>query len=271
MEARLFKKGMIAQNCRMKVVSLQSGSNGNCFYVESGDTRLLFDAGISGKKAQERLAQHGRDIRDVDALFISHDHSDHTKAMGVFQRKFGMPIYITPRTLAAVNRYQSIGKLQRVCLFSAGSSKSFGNVTVHSIPTPHDSVDGVAFVVEDNTHRVGILTDLGHAFEGLKEVLQSLDAVVIESNYDQEMLESGPYPAHLKRRIRGEGGHLSNEDSAILLKRFTSERLKWACLCHLSEENNEPDRAKATHDEILQGRIPIYVASRNGASEVYEL
>ena len=145
----------------MKVVSLQSGSNGNCFFVESGTTRLLFDAGISGKKAEERLAQHGRDIRDVDALFISHDHSDHTKAMGVFQRKFGMPIYITPRTLAAVNSHQNIGKLQRVCLFTAGSSKSFGNVTVHSIPTPHDSVDGVAFVVEDKTHRVGILTDLG--------------------------------------------------------------------------------------------------------------
>ena len=271
LEARLVKIATIEQNLRMKVVSLQSGSNGNCFYVESGDTRLLFDAGISGKKAQERLAQHGREIRDVDALFISHDHSDHTKAMGIFRRKFGIPIYITPRTLAAVKRHQKIGKLERVCLFTAGSSKSFGNVTVHTIPTPHDSVDGVAFVVEDKTHRVGILTDLGHAFEGLKEVLQSLDAVIIESNYDQEMLETGPYPAHLKRRIKGQGGHLSNKDSAILLKRFASERLKWACLCHLSEENNEPDRARAIHDEILDGKFPIHVASRYDVSEVYEL
>ena len=255
----------------MKVVSLQSGSNGNCFYVESGETSLLFDAGISGKQAEERLASHGRNIRDVDALFISHDHSDHTRGMGVFQRKFGMPVYVTPRTLKAVHRHQKIGRLERVRLFTAGSSQAFGNVTVHSVPTPHDSVDGVAFVVEDREHRVGILTDLGHAFDGLKEVLQSLDAVVIESNYDCEMLETGPYPEHLKRRIRGDGGHLSNEDAALLLKHFKSERMKWACLCHLSEENNQPDRARRTHQEILGEEFSIHVASRYDVSEVFEI
>jgi len=255
----------------MKVVSLQSGSNGNCFYVESENVRLLFDAGISGKQAEERLARHGRNIRDVDALFISHDHSDHTKSVGIFQRKFGMPVYITPRTLKAVNRNQKIGKLERVRLFTAGSSQSFGNVTVHSVPTPHDAVDGIAFIVEDRQHRVGILTDLGHAFEGLKEVLRSLDAVVIESNYDNHMLETGPYPDHLKRRIKGDGGHLSNEDAAILLKHCGSERLKWACLCHLSEENNQPERARATHQRILGKDFPIHVASRYDVSEVFEL
>ena len=255
----------------MKVVSLQSGSNGNCFFVESGETRLLFDAGISGKQAEERLATHGRDIRDVDALFISHDHSDHTRGVGVFQRKFGMPVYITPRTLKAIQRHQKIGRMDRVRLFTAGSSQSFGNVTVHSVPTPHDSVDGVAFVVEDNQHRVGFLTDLGHAFEGLKEVLKSLDAVVIESNYDDQMLETGPYPQHLKRRIRGEGGHLSNKDSAELLKHFKSDRLKWACLCHLSEENNEPERARKAHEEILGDDVSIHVASRYKVSEMLEI
>ena len=127
----------------MKVVSLQSGSNGNCFYVESGNVGLLFDAGISGKQAEERLARYGRDIRNVAGLFISHDHSDHTRAVGVFQRKFGMPVYITRRTLLAVQRHQKIGNLERVRLFTAGNSQSFGDVTVHSVPTPHDSVDGV--------------------------------------------------------------------------------------------------------------------------------
>jgi phosphoribosyl 1,2-cyclic phosphodiesterase len=255
----------------MKVVSLQSGSNGNCFYVESGDVRLLFDAGISGKQAEERLARHGRDIRDVDALFISHDHSDHTRSVGIFQRKYGMPVYITRRTLEAVQRYQKIGKLDRVCLFTAGNSHSFGNVTVHSVPTPHDSVDGVAFVVENSQHRVGILTDLGHAFEGLRDVLRSLDAVVIESNYDTQMLETGPYPEHLKRRIQGAGGHLSNEDAALLLKQAGTQRLKWACLCHLSEENNQPERALKTHQRIVGDDFPIHVASRYDVSEVFEL
>ena len=122
----------------MKVVSLQSGSNGNCFYVESGNISLLFDAGISGKQAEERLARHGRDIRDVDGLFISHDHSDHTRSVGVFQRKYNLPVYITRRTLLAIQRHQKIGNMQRVRLFTAGSSQCFGDVTVHSVPTPHD-------------------------------------------------------------------------------------------------------------------------------------
>ncbi|MFK7768664.1 MAG: MBL fold metallo-hydrolase [Mariniblastus sp.] len=255
----------------MKVVSLQSGSNGNCFYVESGDIRLLFDAGISGKKAEERLARHGRDIRDVDGLFISHDHSDHTRSVGVFQRKYNLPVYITQRTLLAIQRSQKIGNMKRVRLFTAGSSQCFGDVTVHSVPTPHDSVDGVAFVVEDKQHRVGILTDLGHAFDGLKEVLRSLDAVVIESNYDTQMLETGPYPEHLKRRISGDGGHLSNEDTALLLKQARTDRLKWACLCHLSEENNQPEKARATHHRILGKDFPIHVASRYDASDILEL
>ena len=251
--------------------SLNSGSNGNCFYVESGDVALLFDAGISGKQAADRLAQHGRDIRNVDALFISHDHSDHTRAVGVFQRKFGLPVYITRRTLLAVQRYQNVGKMERIRLFTAGSSQSFGHVTVHTIPTPHDSVDGVAFVIEDAQHRVGILTDLGHAFAGLKDVLQSLDGVVIESNYDNEMLDNGPYPEHLKRRIKGDGGHLSNLDSAMLLKEHCNGRLKWACLCHLSEENNQPELARQTHLQILGETIPIHVAWRDRVSDLLEL
>ncbi len=255
----------------MKVISLQSGSNGNCFYVESGDVSLLFDAGISGKQASERLAQHGRDIRDVDALFISHDHSDHTKSLGIFQRKFGMPVYITRRTLLAVQRYQKIGSVERIRLFAAGSSQAFGPVTVHTIPTPHDSVDGVAFVVEDSCHRIGILTDLGHAFAGLKDVLKSLDAVIIESNYDDQMLDNGPYPIHLKRRIKGSGGHLSNRDAAMLLKDHCVDRLKWACLCHLSEENNRPDLARRTHFEILGEQFPIHVAWRDRVGDVLEL
>jgi len=254
----------------MRVVSLQSGSNGNCFFVESGDVSLVFDAGISGKQADERLAAHGRDIRDAQALFISHDHSDHTRGMGVFSRKFGLPIYATRHTMNAVRR-QRLGQMNRVRFFAAGDSLSFGDVTVHTVPTPHDSADGVAFIVEDHHSRVGILTDLGHVFEGLKEVLQSLDAVVIESNYDAQMLETGPYSESLKRRISGDGGHLSNEDSAQLIKEAKTSRLKWACLCHLSEENNCPDRARQTHQQILGNDFEIHVADRYGASGMFEV
>lgn len=261
----------------MKVISLQSGSNGNCFYVEAHGIRLLFDAGISGRCAEERLQLHGREIRDVEGLFISHDHSDHIRSMGVFQRKFGLPVYVTRATLNAAYRTGKVGAMQRVRFFTAGDSVEFdaadGNkVIVHTVPTPHDSADGVVFVIEDGAgNRVGILTDLGHVFDGLREVLESLDAVIIESNYDNEMLEYGRYPAHLKRRIRGRGGHISNEEAARLLEQTRGERLKWACLCHLSEDNNRPDIAMQTHKEILGDDFPVYVASRYEVSRVFEI
>lgn len=261
----------------MKVISLQSGSNGNSFFVEASGVRLLFDAGISGRAAEERLAIHGRDIRSVEGLFISHDHSDHIRSMGVFQRKFGLPVYVTRGTLNAAYKTGKVGPMQRVRFFTAGDSVEFEGedsqvVRVHTVPTPHDSADGVAFVIEDGVgNRVGILTDLGHVFQGLREVLESLDAVIIESNYDNEMLEYGRYPAHLKRRIRGKGGHLSNEEAACLLEQAGRDRLKWACLCHLSEDNNRPDVAVRTHKEILGEDFPVYVASRYEVSRVFEV
>jgi phosphoribosyl 1,2-cyclic phosphodiesterase len=255
----------------MNIIPLQSGSNGNCYYVESGNTALLFDAGISVRKAQERLARYDRMLTQVDAIFVSHDHSDHTRCLGSFQRKFDLPVYITRRTLLAVQMHQKIGKLQRIRLFTAGSSQVIGSLTVHTISTPHDGADGVAFVVEDANHRVGILTDLGHPFPELMEIMPTLDGVVIESNYDEEMLLNGPYPERLKRRIQGKGGHISNHEAAILLKEHTNGRLKWACLCHLSHENNCPDVALKTHQCVVRENLPIYVAWRDRVGELLQL
>jgi phosphoribosyl 1,2-cyclic phosphodiesterase len=254
----------------MKVIALQSGSNGNCIYVESDGVRLLFDAGISGKQAQARLAAHGRDIEDVHALLISHDHRDHSRCLGVYQRKFGLPVHITRGTLTVTSRKENLGELGDVRHFSAGSAIQFGKITVETILTPHDAVDGVAFVVDDGTRRLGILTDLGHVFDRLVPVMKTLDAVVIESNHDLEMLTNGPYPESLKRRIHGRHGHLSNVDSAELLHAAGS-RLKWACLAHLSEDNNDPELAVDTHRQKLGDRLPLFVASRYEAADVLEV
>lgn len=254
----------------MEVITLQSGSNGNCIYVESGGVRLLFDAGISGKQAQSRLAAQGRDIEKVDALVISHDHRDHSSGLGVFHRKFGLPVHVTPGTLTVTGKKIKLGPLGDVRYFKAGSLLRFGNVTVETIPTPHDAVESVAFVIDDGTKRLGILTDLGHAFDGLATVIRTLDAVVIESNHDSEMLNNGSYPESLKRRISGRQGHLSNTESAELL-RAAGDRLKWACLAHLSEDNNDPELAVDTHRRMSGERRPIYVASRYVASEVLEV
>jgi len=253
----------------MIAISLQSGSSGNCIYVEAGDTRLLVDAGITGVQAQERLALHGRDIRDVDALIISHDHGDHIRHAGVFQRKFGIPIYVTAPTLAAASARCDLGKLTNVCNFRSCDKIRFGDVLVQAIPTPHDGVDGAVFVIEAGKKRLGVLTDLGHVFKDLIAVVSSLDAVFLESNYDPAMLAAGSYPSYLKQRIRGPHGHLSNIESAEILRRAAKEkRLQWACLAHLSEENNKPSIALATHRDIVDGNIILYVADRYCATDV---
>lgn len=252
----------------MITFSLQSGSNGNSIYVEAGGVRLLFDAGISGKCAQTRMALHGRDIRDVDALIISHDHVDHFRCAGIFQRKFGLPMYVTQKTFLAAPC--NLGKLSDVRYFTAGDCLQFDGVTVHTIPTPHDAADGLAFVVAHEGKRLGILTDLGHPFDGLRDCLESLDAAYIESNYDPDMLATGPYPRHLQERIRGPRGHLSNPEAADLV-RAAARRLKWAALAHLSAENNHPEVALDTHRKRVGKCYPFRVADRYGVSEIMEV
>lgn len=255
----------------MVVIPLQSGSKGNCFYFETASTRILVDAGITMRQATLRLQSHNRDISDVSAIFVTHDHSDHSRYVADYARRLDVPVHLTERTLQHINRNSKKGPVANANCFCAGDSIQVGDLQVHSIPTPHDAVDGVAFVIESRDQRVGVLTDLGHAFPGLKEILQSLDAVIIESNYDESLLNSGPYPEFLKRRIRGDGGHLSNDDSARLLHQSDTSRIQWVCLCHLSDENNCPDTAIRTHQTWLGEDFPLYVAKRHQVSELMKL
>ena len=254
----------------MIIISLQSGSNGNCIYVEAEDQKLLFDAGISGVKAERRLARHGRDIREVNALIISHEHGDHVRSAGIFNRKYGIPVYMTRKTLDATARHLDLGPMKDMRHFISGEKLAFGPVVVETVPTPHDGADGVAFVVANQGRRLGVLTDLGHVFDGLTEVIATLDAVLIESNYDPRMLKEGPYPPMLKKRIMGPGGHLSNEETATLLKK-AGTKLSWACLAHLSEQNNAPPIALETYREIIGDAFPLVVASRYGVGSVLSL
>jgi phosphoribosyl 1,2-cyclic phosphodiesterase len=251
----------------MRAISLQSGSNGNCVYVEAGGARLLIDAGIAGIRAERRLAAHGIDIRQVDALLVSHDHADHVRYAGVYQRKYGMPVLATRGTLETAFSKYPLGRMDNVRTFRAGETLSIGDVSVHTVPTSHDGADGAAFVVSAGEKSLGVLTDLGHVFDGLAEVVASLDAVFLESNYDPAMLAAGPYPGFLKRRIQGPGGHLSNREAAGLLA-GTGGRLKWACLSHLSENNNHPALALEAHREVLGPAMPLYAANRYAATEM---
>jgi len=239
--------------------SLQSGSNGNAIYVEAGPVRLLFDAGISGKTAEGRMRVRGHEIRDVTALIISHDHADHMRCAGIYQRKFGLPIHMSARTHQAYR--ENLGPLKNVRYFEVGQSLCFDGVVVHTVPTPHDAADGSVFVVEHDGRRLGILTDLGHSFDALRSLLPTLDAAYLESNYDPHMLATGPYPPDLQARIRGSGGHLSNEESAALV-RESAKRLRWVVLSHLSEHNNRPELALMTHRRQVGHEFPLHVAPR---------
>lgn len=253
----------------MRTFSLQSGSNGNSIYVEVGDKRLLFDAGISGKQAELRMREHGRDIRDCDAVILSHDHSDHTRCAGIFQRKFGLPICVTQSTFRRIQPYA--GKVHDLRYFSPGDTIVFDDVRVRSIPTPHDATESVCFVVEHDGKRLGIFTDLGHPFRALREAIHEVDAMYLESNYDPEMLESGPYPWHLKQRIAGAKGHISNSESADLVRDCGGRQLKWVAAAHLSGENNCPDLAIETHRKQVGTSFPVHLAYRDGVSDVLEV
>ena len=254
----------------MNIISLQSGSKGNCIYVETAEVQLLFDAGISGKRAEARLAEHGRDIRQIKTVIISHEHADHISSMGIFHRKFGITPCITRKTLAAADRTR-LGRIDRLSHFAVGEEIVFGSTRVYTYATDHDAADGTVFVVDDGRRRFGLFTDLGTVFSPLADLLPTLDAVLLESNYDPVMLKDGPYPPYLKRRIVGPHGHISNEEAARLLLNCDPKRLQWCCLGHLSENNNCPSVAMKTHRKILGKTFPLCVATQQGASPLLEV
>jgi phosphoribosyl 1,2-cyclic phosphodiesterase len=254
----------------MEVIALQSGSSGNCIYVRSGETAVLFDAGISGSKAESRLAEYGYDIRECQAVVLSHEHCDHISGVGVFSRKFGLPVHANLRTWNATRAKPSIGCMGQPNHFVTGKPFEIGGLRIESIRTPHDAIEGVCFVIEEikSGCRFGLLTDLGHVFEELHAVISTLDAVLLESNYDEEMLRDGPYPQHLKLRIAGKRGHISNLDAAMLLDSCNTTRMSWVCLGHLSAHNNTPQVALATHQAKHQDRFSFHCADRDGATKL---
>ncbi len=255
----------------MILISLQSGSSGNCIYVESQGVRLLFDAGLSALRVTERLATYGRSADGADALFISHDHYDHVRCAGVYARKFKVPLFITEPTLYASRRAIHSTKNIDLQTFRSGQSVKVQHLTVETIRTPHDAADGVVFVVDDGTQRLAICTDVGHVFDDLKSVVKSVDGLFLESNYDPDMLARGPYPARLKERISGSRGHISNREAAELVENSATDRLQWLSLAHLSDKNNSPRKALALHRKVLGKKLSIQVTSREAATDIMTL
>ena len=233
----------------LSVCLLASGSRGNAVYVSNGSSSVLIDAGLSGIELQRRMAERHIAPERLDAIIVTHEHTDHIAGVGVLSRRFNLPVYITPGTLAASGA--KLGKLDRIVHFNCGGAFKVNALTMHPFSISHDAKDPSGLTIRHNGTKVGIATDLGIATSLVKTHLSGCHLVVLEANHDPQMLINGNYPWPLKQRIRGRTGHLSNDDSRNLVADIRHDDLSHIVLAHLSEENNTPEKAMATVGQAL--------------------
>lgn len=244
----------------MRLCSIASGSSGNCIYVGSEATHLLVDVGISGKRTEAGLNSLGLTANDLDGILITHEHMDHINGLGVFARKYDIPIYATVGTIEAIKSCSKYSKLDDSLFHTVQADRKLiiKDLSINPIRISHDAADPVAYRIGYGSKKVGICTDLGVYNDYTVECLRGMDAVLLEANHDVNMLQVGSYPYYLKQRILGERGHLSNENSGKLLSRILHDKLQAIILGHLSRENNLPELAyEAVRMEITLGDNPF--------------
>lgn len=257
-----------------RICTLASGSSGNAIYAQSNEGALIIDAGISGKAVTEAIAKIGGSIDQVDGLILTHCHNDHCQGAGILARRYGIPLFMTEGTFKGC--HAKLGRNLTPRLFRPGTVLAAGGFHIETILTPHDSVEPVALVLQRGELRCGILTDLGHPFPKLERLMTTLDAAVLEFNYDPEMLVNGPYPPNLKRRIISGHGHISNQQAAKLVEEGVLHgRLKALILAHLSDTNNTPSLAmqavQTTIREHCGASFVVHVAPRYCPSPILHL
>ena len=227
----------------IRFASLGSGSRGNALLVDSGDTKLLLDCGFSARATVERLGRLAVCAEEIDAVLLTHEHSDHVAGAYRFANRFALPVYLSHGTCLAVQRKSSAPEPE-LRLIDAHAPFVVGGLEVHPFPVPHDAREPVQYVFSDGAHRLGVLTDSGAVTQHIVDTLRACDALVLECNHDGDLLAQSAYPAMLKRRIAGSYGHLENGEAASLLRRIETGRLRHIVAAHLSEENNRPHLAQ---------------------------
>jgi phosphoribosyl 1,2-cyclic phosphodiesterase len=235
----------------MKLCLLASGSKGNSLYLETDSCRLLVDAGLSGRETQLRLCSIGVDPESLDGILITHEHSDHVRGVGALARRLKIPVLIASRTLQAAQHV--VGRIE-VVEFEPGSPFVFKGLSIDPFSITHDACDPVGFRIEGSEGCIGFATDLGIATRLVQEKLKGCRALVLEFNHDEQMLQDGPYPWHLKQRIKSRHGHLSNAQGAELLEELLHPGLQGVFLSHLSEANNDPALAMGSATGLLNGQ-----------------
>lgn len=231
----------------MKFASLGSGGKGNATIAEHGDTTILIDCGFSLKETTRRLQMLGHDASLIDAILVTHEHSDHIRGVGPLARKHNIPVWTTRGTASRADW----GNIAEVNHIDVHHELEINDICIQPFPVPHDAREPCQFVLSDGDKRLGILTDTGSLTSHIEEQLSGCDALVLECNHDEAMLASGPYPPSLKERVGGRFGHLSNRQSAQLLDKLDTSKLSYIVAAHLSEENNSPDLARWALSEVL--------------------
>lgn len=244
-EPKSAHKQIMEEWTMISVHVLASGSDGNCIVIENEDESLMIDAGLSGRALTELMCKCSIDPKTLKGILISHEHVDHIRGAGVLSRRFNVPVFGNLATLQA----SPLGLIDS-CLFNGVQPFKCGSFSVCAIPTSHDAVDPVTFSISHDDKKILVATDTGKITPLLEQELSKVDLAVIESNYDRKMLENGPYPIYLKRRIDSEFGHLSNVDCGLALKQTMGNGRK-VFLAHLSRNNNDPDTARDTVARIM--------------------
>ncbi|WP_339252696.1 MBL fold metallo-hydrolase [Sporosarcina sp. FSL W8-0480] len=236
----------------MRFSVLCSGSTGNSIYVETDKHAFLVDAGLSAKKMEQQLESIGRSVSNVDGIFVTHEHSDHIKGIGVLARRHKIPIYANEKTWNAMNGLVGEIPLEQRFHFNMETSMTFGTLDIQSFAVSHDAADPMFYVFHENNRKLSVITDTGYVSERMKGHIAASDAYVFESNHDVSMLQMGRYPWSVKRRILSDVGHVSNEDAAIAMSEVVAEKETRIYLSHLSKDNNMKDLARMSVSQTLE-------------------
>ena len=265
----------------MRFTSIASGSSGNCTYIGSDNTHILVDAGISRKRIEEGLKQLDLSFNDINAIFVTHEHSDHISAIRMILKKYDIPVYATAGTIAGIRESDKTKELadKEFITVRADEAVVVGDMTIDPMTISHDAYEPCGYRVFCGDRKIGIATDLGCYTDYTVDALTGCDALLLEANHDVRMLQTGPYPYYLKSRILGDRGHLSNDKSGELLCKLLHDKMKGIFLGHLSKENNLPELAYETvRVEIEMSDIPyrgndfpIMVADRSNLSPILEI
>ena len=257
--------------------SLYSGSSGNCLYVESENTKLLIDAGVSLKKIESGLETLTVDPSSLDGILVTHEHSDHIQSLGNLSKKYNLPVFANSETLSAMPKQTDKIKSENINKFKVKEHFSIKDIDIMPFAIPHDAVNPCGFNISNKSDKISIATDIGHMTNEILKELEDSQFILLESNYDAEVLKCSKYPYILKQRIAGPNGHLSNEVASKVINYLLQGNLKTAMLGHLSKESNFPELAYQTViDELLHSgtdvsKLKLSVASRDNVGKLIHI